>query len=322
MTEPAPVTLTIETADRALARAIAGAWENLVEPSPDALSVFDETAASAMTAGRLPDAAAAPLWRIDATYQDPPDAAAIAATLEAILETEIPPIATAEVPDLNWVAISQAALPPVEAGRFVVHGSHDRARVGGRLTAIEIEAGEAFGTAHHATTYGCLLAIDRLSHTAALKRPVKVLDLGCGSGVLAIALAKAWPESGPGTARLAGPIVASDIDAQSCIVARENAAHNGVARGVRVVHADGAAAPELRGAAPFDVVIANILAGPLVVIAKDIARIMRPGGTLILSGILVPQAHQVIAAYRAAGFALCDHRRIAGWSTLRLTRRA
>lgn len=314
----APVTLTITTEDRALARAIAAAWGDLVEPAPDALSVFDERAATEMIAGRLPDAAAAPYWRIDATYQDAPDATEIAATLKAILDIEIPAITCAEVPDLNWVAISQAALPPVEAGRFVVHGSHDRARAGGRLTAIEIEAGEAFGTAHHATTYGCLLAIDRLSRTVGRSRPAKVLDLGCGSGVLAIALAKAWP----GAARLSGPIVASDIDAQSCVIARENARHNGVERRVRVVHADGAAAPELRAAGPFDIVIANILAGPLITIAKDVARITRPGGALILSGILVPQARQVIAAYRAAGFALTDHRRIAGWSTLRLVRRA
>lgn len=314
----APVTLTIETDDRAQARAIAAAWGDLIEPAPDSLSIFDDAAAKAMTAGRLPDAAAPQHWRIDATYQDPPDADEIAATLAAILDIQIPAIVTSEIPDLNWVAISQAALPPVEAGRFVVHGSHDRARSGGRLTAVEIDAGEAFGTAHHATTYGCLLALDKLSETAARNRPVKVLDLGCGSGVLAIALAKAWP----GTARLNGPIFASDLDAQSCVVAHANAVHNGVAHRLRVIHADGAAAPELLAAGPFDIVIANILAGPLIMIAKDIARITRRGGTIVLSGILVPQARQVIAAYCAAGFAVNDHRRISGWSTLRLTRRA
>ncbi|MEO1205843.1 MAG: 50S ribosomal protein L11 methyltransferase [Pseudomonadota bacterium] len=293
-------TVSLTTQDCELAHEIAAALQDLIEPAPDALTIFEE-----------PRSETQPDWRIDAYYTDPPETSALRQSLAQVLDADIPELTSAPVPDLNWVAMSQAALPPVIAGRFTVHGSHDRGRVGRKYYGLEIEAGEAFGTAHHATTFGCLKAIDRLTQ-ATPQSPAKVLDLGCGSGVLAIAVARCWPRA---------HVTATDIDARSCVVARENAVHNRVASRINVYLADGASDPRLKKDGPFDVIVANILAGPLIQITADIASIIKPGGTLILSGILIHQAPSVIAAYRASGFVLCDHQRITEWSTLTLRRR-
>lgn len=286
--------LVATTTDREAARALAGGLQDLVEPPPNALTLFE---------------AGEDGWRIEAYYDDMPDAAALHATLEEMLARPLPALVPEDIPDLNWVAISQAALPPVSAGRFTIHGSHDKNRVARGPNAILIDAGEAFGTAHHATTYGCLSAIDRLTRQHAFKN---VLDLGCGSGVLAIAVARALP---------AARILATDIDRQSIMVAAANVRLNATARHVEVAHADGVSAPVVRRRAPFDLVIANILAGPLITLAGDIAQITAPGGALVLSGLLTPQAPQVIASYHARGFALAGHSRLAGWSTLVLVKR-
>ena len=231
------------------------------------------------------------------------------AELSALTGFAAPQIDASEVPSLNWVAISQAALPPVFAGRFVIYGSHDANRIARGPGAICVEAGEAFGTAHHATTYGCLLALDRLTRG---RRCRCVLDLGCGSGVLAIAAARTMPRA---------VILASDLDRQSVAVAKANFAVNGVNGRIAAVVSAGLNHPRLRTAQAFDLVLANILAGPLIGLAGDLNRATRPGGHLILSGILIPQAPQVIAAYCGHGFRLQSHDRIAGWSTLVLVNR-
>ncbi|MGI9404271.1 MAG: 50S ribosomal protein L11 methyltransferase, partial [Hyphomicrobium sp.] len=232
-----------------------------------------------------------------------------ATSLEAVLEGPVPPLDVSPVPDLNWVAMSQAALPPVTAGRFTVHGSHDSSRVPRGPNAILIEAGEAFGTAHHATTLGCLLAIDRLTRATSFRR---VLDLGCGSGVLAIAASRALPKA---------QIFATDFDAQSVAVAAQNMRANGVDQRVALARAHGLDHHALRHAAPFDLVIANILAGPLCTLASDVDKVTRRGGVLVLSGILNSEAAGVTAAYRAHGFSLKEHRRMDGWSTLTFFKR-
>lgn len=290
--------LVIETPDRSLARSLAGALQDLLEPAPDALTLFEEP---------LPPPAA-PRWRIEAYYAEIPDAGTVERGLTAILGRSPPPVAVVDVPDENWVAISQAALPPVAAGRFTVHGSHDRNRVPRGPNSILVDAGEAFGTAHHATTHGCLEAIDRLTRRRIFGR---VLDLGCGSGVLAIAVARALPHA---------RIVATDLDAQSVMVARANMQANTVGSRIRAFAADGLDHPALRRPGAFDLLIANILAGPLIALARTIARAVAPAGSLVLSGILVGQAPAVIAAYRAAGFRLESHGRGNGWSTLVLRR--
>jgi ribosomal protein L11 methyltransferase len=292
--------LTLDTAERSLAMSVAGALQDLIEPPPEALTVFEER--------KGPDAP--PVWRVEAFFTEVPDPETLTRELEALLGTSIPTFESAAVPDLNWVAISQAALPPVRAQRFTVHGSHDRSRIPQGPNAILIEAGEAFGTAHHATTYGCLLAIERLVARGPFHN---ILDLGCGSGILAIAAARAWPR-----ARIAGV----DIDAQSIVVARENATANRAGNRIEFVCGDGVDDPEIRRRAPFDLIIANILAKPLIMLSPDVRRSAGKGGIVVLSGLLTREAPAVIAAYRAQGFAIVDHRRHDGWSALTLVKRA
>jgi ribosomal protein L11 methyltransferase len=218
-----------------------------------------------------------------------------------------PPAATLEiVPDENWVELSQAALPPVAAGRFIVHGSHDRFSVPRGPRAIEIDAGEAFGTAHHATTLGCLIAIDRLARRRTFPR---VLDLGCGSGVLAIAAQRVWRQAS---------ITALDNDPAAVSVAIANARRNGAAS-VRV-RLSGFAPGPLLGHGPYDLILANVLAGPLIAIAPAIAAAVAPGSTLVLSGLLTTEARQVRATYLSRGFELANASCMTGWATLILVR--
>lgn len=288
--------LALTVADRDRAHTIAGAIQNLIVPAPGALTLFE---------------AAGDGWRIDAYYDDdPPSPESMREMLAQLLSLpahEHIAISLEDVPDLNWVAISQAALPPVTAGRYTIHGSHDRDRVPQGPGAILIDAGEAFGTAHHATTYGCLLAIDRLTRRRVFHN---VLDLGCGSGVLAIGVHRALPRA---------RILASDADAPSVAVARDNARANRCAAAIGFVAAHGFDHARLRNAR-FDLIVANILAGPLIDLARQVARATKPGGSVVLSGLLVRQAPAVIATYRSAGFRLDHHARIHEWSTLVLTR--
>jgi ribosomal protein L11 methyltransferase len=205
----------------------------------------------------------------------------------------------------DWVKATLAELVPVHAGRFVVHGAHDRARLAPNSVSLEIEAALAFGTGHHGTTRGCLLLLDSVLKAW---RPRRVLDLGTGTGVLAIAAAKALHDS----------VLATDIDAQSVRIAANNARQNGAGPWVKAVPANGFSAAEIRRRRPFDLILANILANPLRQMATAMARHLAPGGLLILSGLLSPQAASVIAAYRARGFVLKSHIRIEGWSSLLL----
>lgn len=281
-------------ADRALAYATGNAVQDLLEPPPDALTVFEEG----------PDR-----WRVEAYFDVDAGERDLSSELTPLLDWPLPPFEVETVPELNWVAISQAALPPVPAGRFTIHGSHDSDRIAHGPNAILIDAGEAFGTAHHATTLGCLLAIDRLTRVRAFKN---MLDLGCGSGVLEIAAAKAMPHT---------RIVAADMDPQSVRVASENVRLNGAGQRVALYVGNGLGHPRVRERAPFDFLVANILAGPLIHLAPSIARAVVPSGTLVLSGILIPQAREVIGTYLAHGFVLQRHDRITGWSTLTFRRR-
>jgi ribosomal protein L11 methyltransferase len=205
----------------------------------------------------------------------------------------------------DWVKASLDDLGPVPAGRFVVHGAHDRARVPPNKLGIEIEAALAFGTGHHGTTRGCLVLLD---HVLKAQRPRRVLDLGTGTGVLAIAAAKA----------LQRRLLASDIDASSVGVARENARLNGVGRRLQVICATGFSAPDFFCHGPFDLVLANILANPLRQLAGPMSRHLAAGALVILSGLLTSQASSVVSAYRARGLVPLRHVRCEGWSSLLL----
>jgi ribosomal protein L11 methyltransferase len=188
-----------------------------------------------------------------------------------------------------------------------VHGQHDRSRISPNKLGIEIEAALAFGTGHHGTTRGCLLLLDDVLKA---RRPKRVLDLGTGTGVLAIAAAKA----------LRVKVLASDIDPLAVRVARDNARLNGTGDLVETIHATGFSAPEFTKHGPFDLVLANILANPLRQMATQMARHLAPSALVILSGLLPHQAQSVIAAYRARGLVLKRHLQIEGWSSLLMQR--
>lgn len=283
--------LCFEVANASAARVLAQALQD-IDPAPDAVTLFEEPAG----------------WRVEA-YLPAEHESTFVRDLARLIPDGVPRFELEDVPELNWVAVSQAALAPVRAGRFVVYGSHDRGRVARGPNTIEIEAGEAFGTAHHATTMGCLMAIDALGRRRSFRR---ALDLGCGSGVLAIAAARVNRRAA---------VLATDIDPEAVDVARRNMRINGARRRVTVIVAEGLAHPLLRNGKPFDLVAANILADPLVALVRDLPRRMTHGGALVLSGLLIGQAAAVIAAYRATGFDLIAHRRLHGWSTLELIRR-
>ena len=212
-----------------------------------------------------------------------------------------------KLPDVDWVAKSLEGLTPVRAGRFLVHGHHDRSerRIGD--LAVEIEAGQAFGTGHHGTTSGCLTMLTEVMRR---EQPLKALDLGTGSAVLAIAIAKLAPIA----------VLATDIDPVAVRVARENVALNGKAGAVRCVTARGFADPAITSGAPYDLIVANILARPLMALAPAMARHIAPGGSTILSGILIHQRRAVIAAYVGQGFRHIRTLTRGEWVTIHLKR--
>ena len=243
------------------------------------------------------------VWRIDAFPVSTDEAQGLVAKL-----AEFPALRTVteKLADADWLAMALSGLPPVRAGRFFVFGMHDRGRTPPNAVNLRIEAGAAFGTGHHGTTVGCLLAYDALIKRRAF---VKVLDIGTGTGVLAIAAARTGSRAAVGT----------DIDGVSVRIARENARVNGVA--ARFAHASGLAHRSVRAQAPYDLVFANILARPLVFLAQDIKGALKPGGIAILSGLLRVQARFVLAAYLARGFRLERRLHRDAWATLVLRRR-
>jgi ribosomal protein L11 methyltransferase len=207
----------------------------------------------------------------------------------------------------DWVANSLAGLKPVRAGRFLVHGAHDRDKLEPSDIGVEIEAGLAFGTGHHGTTRGCLLHLDRLLKR---RRPAHVLDVGCGAGVLAIAAAKA----------LKRRVWLGDIDPVAVAVANANAALNGVGVHAKAVVSRGVEALSLREGAPYDLVFANILAKPLRLLAPSLSRVIADGGEAIVSGLLLADVAGVVSAWGVQGFRLRERIELEGWASLRLTR--
>ncbi|MCX8996443.1 50S ribosomal protein L11 methyltransferase [Rhizobiaceae bacterium BDR2-2] len=238
------------------------------------------------------------------------DEAYVRARITEALSSEFAgfPIEKETIPDADWIAMSLEGLKPVRAGRFLVHGSHDRDKVQANDLAIEIEAGQAFGTGHHGTTAGCLEMIEDVFKARTARN---ALDLGTGSGVLAIAVRKLRPI----------PVLATDIDPVAVRVARENARLNGIASGLAFETAPGFHSPAFRAYGPFDVIIANILARPLIRMAPELARHLAPHGTVILSGILAAQRWKVLSAYNGAGLAHVRTIWRNGWVTIRLERR-
>ena len=273
-----------------------------------------------------------PLWKASATLakQEAPDLASLlelASEPQAVLIAEEPfgPTATVEalyteepdtaylsrvagrailvepLPDQDWIKLSQEGLPPVRAGRFFVYGAHDAGQVPHGVIPMKIEAGLAFGTGHHETTALCLDVLSGLANRRAYR---KMLDLGCGTGLLAIGAAKLWRR----------PVLASDIDPVAIEVTNENVRANGVTPLVRGVVADGLVHPALAAGAPYDLIIANILAGPLTRLAPQIVAALAPGATLVLSGLLHNQEAMVLSFYHRLRFQ--SRHRQGPWSAL------
>ncbi|ENN87726.1 ribosomal protein L11 methyltransferase Genetic Information Processing [Rhizobium freirei PRF 81] len=228
---------------------------------------------------------------------------------EALLKPNFPGLSVQKevIPDIDWIAKSLEGLKPVRAGRFLVHGSHDRDKVGASDIAIEIEAGQAFGTGHHGTTAGCLETIERV---LAGRRVRNALDLGTGSGVLAIAVRKLRNI----------PVLATDIDPVAVRVARENVRSNGIASGIALETAPGFHSTAFSRHGPFDLIIANILARPLIKMAPQLVAHLAPGGSVILSGILAEQRWKVLAAYNGANLRHVRTIWRNGWVTIHLDR--
>ncbi len=270
-----------------------------LEPYADAVSYFE-----------LEDGATE--WMVSAYFQALPDAASIRqAVATASGDDALADSASIGVlADKDWVAESQRLLPPVHAGGFIIHGSHDRETVPRSGRSIEIDAGAAFGTAHHGTTTGCLVAIDMLSREGSgCIAPANILDLGTGSAVLAIAAQRRWSSA---------QILASDIDPVAIAVAEDNAALNNTGAAIRFAVADGLDDDVIGARSPFDLIIANILAGPLIALAPDVCRALVTGGNarIVLSGLLDDQAEDVLEAYHARSFTASERISHNGWSTL------
>jgi ribosomal protein L11 methyltransferase len=270
-----------------------------------------ETAASAIDATLLLEGATYSIleededrgiWRIDAFPTSDEEADALRAVFADYDDLVV---TTEELADADWLAMSLSGLPPVRAGRFFVYGAHDRGRAPASTVNLRIEAGAAFGTGHHGTTTGCLMAFDDLLKRERFER---VLDVGCGTGVLAIAAARTGSRVAVGT----------DIDPVSVRIANENATLNRAK--CRFFHASGLDDRRIRAEAPYDLVFANILAPPLVALSQDIKLALRIGGVAVLSGLLRTQERRVTAAYLSRGFRLESRIRRDAWSALVLRR--
>ena len=274
---------------KAQAEALGEAMERLI-PEPTGIGVFEMEDGSG-------------LWEVGGYFTESPDEAGLA-LLAAMHEAK--PFVVSEVPETDWVAHVRRELAPVEAGRFFVYGSHDADKLPADKIPLLIEAAMAFGTGHHGTTLGCLKALDHLLDQGFSGE--KVADIGCGTAVLAMAAARAWD----------GTILASDIDEVAVEVAEANLKANGMEGQVTCLEAAGFDNPALQAQAPYDLIFANILKGPLVALSPDLMANLRPGGYAILSGILNEQADGVVSVYAQNGANLARRDEIGEWTTLLL----
>ncbi|MEC8630148.1 MAG: 50S ribosomal protein L11 methyltransferase [Pseudomonadota bacterium] len=271
------------------AEALGEAMETLI-PEPYGVGVFEIEDGSG-------------LWEVGGYFNEAPDVAGLA-LLAAMHQAK--DFTVSELPDVDWVAKVKRELAPVVAGRFFVYGSHDADQIPEGSVALLIEAAMAFGTGHHGTTLGCLRALDLLAERGFVGK--NVADIGCGTAVLAMAAAKIWD----------GVMMASDIDQVAVDVAEANVTANDLEGRVKCVEAAGFDHPDLQAKAPFDLVFANILKGPLIALSPDMASNIQSGGYAILSGILNPQADEVVATYGENGFTVVNREEITDWTCLLL----
>ncbi|MGE5202070.1 MAG: 50S ribosomal protein L11 methyltransferase, partial [Acidobacteriota bacterium] len=249
-------------------------------------------------------------WRVEGFSDAAPERRAVASTLEAAFagHGEAPAFRLERLPPRDWVRENQESFPPRRIGRYFVYGSHHRGGVPAGAIGLLIDAATAFGTGEHATTTGCLRAMDGLARRRRFRR---ILDMGTGTGILAIAAAKTW----------ARPVLAVDIDGGSVQVTRVNLRRNGVAARVAAEWSRGYRSRRVQARRPFDLVLANILARPLAAMAHDLRSALAPGGVAVLSGLIEWQTPFVLAPHRRAGLRLVRRLVIEGWTTLELRRR-
>lgn len=277
---------------KAPAEALGEAMERL-NPEPTGVGVFEVEDGSG-------------LWEVGGYFTEAPDEAGLA-LLAATFKAKA--FVVSELPETDWVAHVRRELAPVEAGRFFVYGSHDADKVPEGSIPLLIEAAMAFGTGHHGTTLGCLKALDKLVGDGV--EASRVADIGCGTAVLAMAAARVW----------SGDILASDIDEVAVDVAEANLKANGMEGTVQCLEAAGFDHPDLQAKAPYDLIFANILKGPLVALAPDLTNHLKPGGYAILSGILNEQADDVQQVYFQNGTNLVSREEIGEWTTLLLQKK-
>jgi ribosomal protein L11 methyltransferase len=272
--------------------ALGEAMERLV-PEPTGIGVFEVEDGSG-------------LWEVGGYFTEAPEETGLALLATAF---DAKPFVISELPETDWVAHVRRELAPVEAGQFFVYGSHDADKVPEVCEPLLIEAAMAFGTGHHGTTLGCLRAVDRLANDGFVG--LNVADIGCGTAVLGMAAARIWPN----------PVLVSDIDQVAVDVANVNIAANDLVGRVIAVEAAGFDHPDLLAKAPYDLVFANILKGPLVALVPDMAKHLADDGYAILSGILNEQADQVIDVYAQNGINLVHREEIVEWTTLTLKKK-
>ena len=249
-------------------------------------------------------------WFLEGYSRTPPERVKIIAALSAVAAghgIDVPPLEVERLPNVDWVLENLRDFPPIDAGRFYVRGSHWEGKVPLGRTELLVDAGTAFGSGEHATTRGCLIALDKL---AKRRRFVKPLDLGSGSGILGIAMAKMW----------ACDVIATDIDPSAVKVAAINAKLNHVGARFTSIVSDGYRNPMLARNKPFDIIVANILAKPLMRFAKDLAAHLAPDGVAVLSGLLDWQERMVMGTHERQGLRLKDRQVIDGWATLTIGR--
>lgn len=272
------------------------AIENVLEPLALSVSRFERRGGAQ--------------WRIEAIFDSEPDGATLAAPLRAMLKRD-PKLVVRRVPQRDWLAEIARQMPGVRAGRFFVRGSHVEGPSPRGSVTLTVDPGLAFGTGHHETTSGCLRALDQLARRG--RRIGNVLDLGCGTGVLAMAAAHLWPDAS---------ILAADNDPAAVTVAREVAALNGLDERIRTARSEGYRAASVRSRAPYDLVIANILAGPLIALAEGLAQHTKPGSVALLAGLLRAQEQAILEAHARVGFWLIDRRLEGDWPILALEKSA
>jgi ribosomal protein L11 methyltransferase len=287
LTYTALTTLSEKSRAEALGEALEG-----LEPSPTGVGVFEVEDGKG-------------LWEVGGYFLEVPNDINLALLAAAY---GAKPFIISEVPDQDWVAKVRRELPPVEAGRFFVYGSHDAAHLPSDRIGLLIEAAMAFGTGHHGTTLGCLRAFDRLLDQNYIFN--NVLDLGCGTAVLAMAAARASSIN----------VIASDIDSIAVEVANANIVANDLINRVTCIESIGFNALDFLNAAPFDLIFANILKGPLIDLAPEIARNLKTGGIVVLSGILIEQSAEILGIYEAQGITLLEREDIGEWVALTLLR--